>query len=239
MAKKLKILISEDEQNIRNLLKTALNTQGYETFLAEDGQEAIDLFPSVLPDAILMDLMMPRVNGMEAIEKIRQMENGQDLPIIVLTALEPGEWEKKTQEVGANIYMTKPFRPKDIIHCFRSLFENNKTEKVRSLKISKDKTVKVRYQTAQGFLNCYLKNLMDGRSYLQTDHILPLGSTFRFEITPPKNEKPFWVQGTVRWINLYSDQKGMGIQFTFDNAKDEDRIHRYVMQLGQLNKMGW
>ena len=70
---------------------------------------------------------------------------------------------------------------------------------------------------------------MDGRSFLKTDKLLPLGSSFNFEITPPDNEEPFHIKGTIKWINLYSDNRGMGIQFSFENPQDEERIQKLVL----------
>jgi len=234
MEKKIKVLVAEDEAPTRNLLKAALDTHGYEVLLAENGREAVEIFFQGPTDAILMDINMPHLDGCQAIEQIRAMQGGKEIPIIVLTALDTPDWEEKCQKAGANLFLTKPFRAKDILHCLRTTL---KQHSLKSTKTQKKETkseamaFKVRYQTNEGFLNCYMKNLMENRSFILTDHLLPLGSKFSFEITPPKGEKAFHVLGEVKWVNLYDGHKGMGVQFSFKNPEDKKRIEQYVIEM--------
>jgi len=216
---------------VRHLLVVALNTQGYQIIEAKNGKEAVDQFNAMPTDAVIMDLHMPEMDGCRAIEQIRKNPHGYEIPIIVLTALDVEEWMEKATKAGANQFLTKPFRPKDLLHCLRTVLKDHrKSVKKRNIGPIKSKSIalQVKYQTKEGFLNCYLKNLMDGRSFVQSENILPLGSSFQFEISPPENGKPFQILGTVNWVNLYPENKGMGISFAFENPEDEERIQKWI-----------
>lgn len=231
---KATILVVDDEEQVRNLLKASLHTQGYQVIPAADGQQAVDYFKDrgAEINAILMDINMPRKDGCQAMREIRALPHGADTPMVVLTALDTPEWEQAAQDAGATLFMTKPFSPKDILHCLRTILDGelkNARAAKAAAKTKPQVNLKIRYQTPQGFMQCYLRNLMDRRSFITTDKILPLGSKFNFEITPPFDEKPFTVEGEVRWINLYADQKGMGVQFSFVNPEDEARVQQWVM----------
>jgi uncharacterized protein (TIGR02266 family) len=231
------VLIAEDEEQVRHLLKATLSTQGFEVIQAANGEEAVEKFFQAPLDAVIMDLNMPQMDGCEAIKQIRLLEGGKEIPIVVLTALDSKDWHEKAEKAGASLFMTKPFKPKDVIHCLRTLLEPIPEPKAKRSKKStfnpKTLNFKVRYKTEEGFLNCYLRNLLENRSFLETNKPLPLGSKFNFEIMPPNEEKGFTVIGTVKWVNLYAGQKGMGVQFSFKDKADETRIHKYVLEMEQ------
>lgn len=227
MGKRFRILIVEDEAEVSYFLKAALNTNNFEGFVAENGQQAVEFFGSQDFDAILMDINMPVLNGVEATREIRKHPKGKNIPIVILTALEMEEWEQKSREAGASQFLVKPFRSKDVLHCLRTLLENppGTKSKTSGTKPKRETKLKVHFKTPQGLIQCYLKNLLEGRTFLETPNILPLGSTFHFEITlADANEKPLHVEAVVKWINLYEDSKGMGIEYHFVNPQDEKRI---------------
>ena len=104
----LKILIVEDEENIRRILKKYLSKFNITCIEAEDGKKALDIFKKNKDgiDLILMDVMMPEMDGVEATREIRKIS---DVPIIMLTAKNQDEDEIEGLEVGANDFITKPF----------------------------------------------------------------------------------------------------------------------------------
>jgi len=228
-----KILIADDEEAVRNLLKIVLGTQNFEILLAENGREAVDIFSQTPTDAVLMDLNMPQMDGCEAIGLIRKLPGGKDIPIVVLTALDIDDWEQKAKESGATIYLTKPFSTKGVIHCFRTILESlpKPSEPQKSKSKGKIPHIKVQYQTKEGFKNCFLRNLLSNQSFIETENLLPLGSRFNFEIIPPLGADPFTVTGTVKWLNLYEEQKGMGVEFSYQNPEDENRVQDLVKTL--------
>ena len=107
-----KILIVDDDRNICELLRLYLEKEGYETYLAHDGESAISTHDEVGADLVLLDVMMPRVDGWEACRRIRAKN---DTPIIMLTA--KGETFDKVLglELGADDYIVKPFDTKEVV----------------------------------------------------------------------------------------------------------------------------
>ncbi|WP_210607861.1 response regulator transcription factor [Priestia flexa] len=117
MAKK--ILIVDDESNIRDVCRRYLDREGYITFLAVDGEDAIEKWKTLQPDLIILDLMMPIKTGWEVCEEIREVD---DVPIIMLTAR--GEETDKIMGLthGADDYVTKPFSPRELVLRVKSIF---------------------------------------------------------------------------------------------------------------------
>ena len=107
-----KILIVDDDYNICELLRLYLEKEGYKTFLAYDGQQAIDSAKSYEPDLVLLDIMLPKCDGWQVCREIRKWSQ---MPIIMLTA--KGETFDKILglELGADDYVTKPFDTKEVI----------------------------------------------------------------------------------------------------------------------------
>lgn len=108
-----KILIVDDEQSIRTLLEYNLKQANFETVTAADGEEALALVMEERPDLVLLDLMLPKIDGMDVCKRLRQQNI--NVPIIMLTAR--GEEPDKVLglEIGADDYMTKPFSPREVI----------------------------------------------------------------------------------------------------------------------------
>lgn len=110
----IKILLAEDNEANIKMIVDYLEAMGYCIFVAHDGQEAIDLIQTLQPDVVLMDIQMPRMDGLEAMRKIRQIPEFSNIPIIALTALAmPGD-EARCLDSGATDYLSKPLRLKNL-----------------------------------------------------------------------------------------------------------------------------
>jgi DNA-binding response OmpR family regulator len=107
-----KILIIDDDPSIRKFLDVNLEARGYKVYLAEGGAEALRLLADTPVDLILLDIMMPEMDGFEVCRKIRAFNH---TPIIMLSAREGEGDSEKTLECGANDYITKPFPLKEIL----------------------------------------------------------------------------------------------------------------------------
>lgn len=107
-----KILVVDDDRNICELLKLYLENDGYSVFVANDGQEAVEMFQSKAPELVLLDIMLPKMDGWQVCREIRKTSN---TPIIMLTA--KGETFDKVLglELGADDYVTKPFDAKEVM----------------------------------------------------------------------------------------------------------------------------
>ena len=107
-----KILIVDDDKNICELLNIYLKNEGYETVFAYDGSSAVTCAKDEKPDLIILDVMMPVINGWEACKLIRQFS---DVPIIMLTALDTLDNKVQGLNIGADDYIVKPFEPVEVL----------------------------------------------------------------------------------------------------------------------------
>ncbi|MCI0551942.1 MAG: response regulator [Anaerolineae bacterium] len=106
-----KILIAEDERDIRDLVAFTLRFAGYEVFTAANGEEAVELAPKVSPDLILMDVRMPRMTGYEACKVMKATPDLKDIPVVFLTARGQETEIQQGLDAGAEEYLLKPFAP--------------------------------------------------------------------------------------------------------------------------------
>ena len=106
-----KILVVDDEASIRRILETRLKMVGYDVVTAEDGEEAVEVFNKANPDLVVLDVMMPKMDGYGVTREIRRTS---DIPIIILTALGDVSERITGLELGADDYVIKPFSPKEL-----------------------------------------------------------------------------------------------------------------------------
>lgn len=116
-----KILIVDDEPNIVMSLEFAFQKQGYEVFIARDGSEALNIIHQNVPDVIILDIMMPQVDGYETIKQVRGNSAFAKAKIIFLSAKSKPEDIEKGLSLGADDYFTKPFSVKKLIAAVEQL----------------------------------------------------------------------------------------------------------------------
>ncbi|UQF38035.1 response regulator YycF [Vagococcus lutrae] len=107
-----KILVVDDEKPISDIVKFNLSKEGYDVYTAYDGEEAIEQAEEVVPDLILLDLMLPKIDGLEVCRQIRKKH---DMPIIMVTAKDSEIDKVLGLELGADDYVTKPFSNRELI----------------------------------------------------------------------------------------------------------------------------
>lgn len=145
MVSKQKILIVDDDNNIAELIALYLTKECFETKIVNDGEEALREFASFRPDLIILDLMLPGVDGFEICRQIRSQKN---TPIIMVSAKKDDIDKIRGLGLGADDYMTKPFSPSELVarvkaHLARyerligSNVEQNEVIEIRGLKIDK------------------------------------------------------------------------------------------------------
>ncbi|WMJ23810.1 response regulator transcription factor [Paludicola sp. MB14-C6] len=142
-----KILVVDDDKNICELLRLYLEKEGYSVILCHDGQEAVVKFNALNPDMILLDIMLPSLDGWQVCREIRKKSN---VPIIMLTA--KGETFDKVLglELGADDYVVKPFDTKEIVArikaVLRRISQGNATEEVKEVVFDKLVVNMTRYE---------------------------------------------------------------------------------------------
>lgn len=110
-----KVLVVEDSPDNRRLAEKILAHYNFSVVAVEDGEKAIAWCQENTPDAILMDISLPGIDGLETTRQIRQMDRLKDLPIIVLTAHITDEWIEKSKQAGGTDYLAKPFMPNRLV----------------------------------------------------------------------------------------------------------------------------
>lgn len=116
-----KILIVDDEPNIVMSLEYTFKKNNFEVFIARDGQEALDILKNQLPDIIILDVMMPMVDGYSTLEQIKQDSRLEHCKVIFLSAKNKEKDIEKGLSLGANLYITKPFSLKKLVEQTQEL----------------------------------------------------------------------------------------------------------------------
>ena len=140
----IKILIVDDEEDILDLLEYNLEKEGYEVIRAMDGEEAIELAKKENPQLILLDIMMPKLDGIETCRRIREFPEMQNVYIVFLTARSEEYSELAGFDAGADDYISKPIKPRVLMSRLKAIMrrehnvEDNSTIKIHDLEIIKD-----------------------------------------------------------------------------------------------------
>ncbi len=115
------VLVVDDEPMARSMLRLILVRAGFEVREAEDGKAALSEVDRSLPDLMILDIMMPGIDGFEVCERLRADENTNSLPIIMLSAKTDSESVKRGLNLGANKYLTKPVGPDELTRHVREV----------------------------------------------------------------------------------------------------------------------
>jgi len=116
------ILVADDEAHIGRIIKIKMEQGPFRVTLAFDGQEAVDVLEQDDPvDLVVLDLMMPRLSGLDVLDRIRSSDRWKDIPTIILTAAGQEDYERDARESGATDFLTKPFSPKKLYSLIANL----------------------------------------------------------------------------------------------------------------------
>ncbi|MEH3130161.1 MAG: response regulator transcription factor [Mycolicibacterium neoaurum] len=121
----MRILVVDDDRAVRESLRRSLSFNGYSVDLAQDGVEALEAISSDRPDAVVLDVMMPRLDGLEVCRHLRS--TGDDLPILVLTARDSVSERVAGLDAGADDYLPKPFALEELLARMRALLRRRAT----------------------------------------------------------------------------------------------------------------
>ncbi|WP_136659736.1 response regulator [Nitratireductor sp. XY-223] len=117
--KKTIVLTVDDSRTIRNMLLMTLSGAGFETLQAEDGVHGLEVLGDSVPDVIITDINMPRMDGFGFIENVRKSERHRAVPILVLTTESDAEKKNRAREAGATGWIIKPFDPEKLINAIQ------------------------------------------------------------------------------------------------------------------------
>ncbi len=125
----MKILIADDEPNIVAAIEYLLLQSGYEVHIARNGEEALDMVQSLVPDLVLLDVMMPKKSGYEVCSRIRERAEWQHIKIVMLSAKGREAEVNKGLTLGADLYITKPFSTRELIAKVKVLLDQSSPSK--------------------------------------------------------------------------------------------------------------
>jgi two-component system alkaline phosphatase synthesis response regulator PhoP len=222
-----KILVVDDEESILELLRYNLEKEGYHVETAEDGVKAIEMAAKFIPDLVLLDIMMPVMDGVETCRRIRQIPELQKTFVIFLTARAEEYSEVAAFDVGADDYITKPIKPRALISRIQALFRREAKAASRSnlietgdLKINRNSyTVIVKNKPVslpkKEFELLYFLALNPDRVYTRDDLLEEIWGTDVYVV-------PRTVDVHIRKVrekvgeNYITTVKGVGYKFTGD-----------------------
>lgn len=116
-----RILVVDDEMYIVNILDFTLAGEGWEVVSANNGEDALRTLLKFEPDLVILDVMMPRIDGVEVCRAIKAREESADTPVIMLSAKDREKDKEEALEAGADLYLTKPFSPGRLVAEIRNL----------------------------------------------------------------------------------------------------------------------
>jgi len=129
-----RILIVEDEKDIQDLLQLYLKREGYDVHIAKDGEAGLRKASQERYDLVLLDLMLPQVDGLEVCRTLRSHSQTSDIPIIMLTAKADESDRIVGLEMGADDYITKPFSPREVLARVKAIFRRLEKPKAREVR---------------------------------------------------------------------------------------------------------
>ncbi|MHB9035366.1 MAG: response regulator transcription factor [Armatimonadota bacterium] len=120
-----KILACDDEKHIVRLVQVNLERAGYEVVTANDGKEALQKVADENPDLVVLDVMMPYMDGFEVLQNLRRNPSTRDIPVIMLTAKAQDADVFKGWQSGVDCYLTKPFNPMELLSFVKRIFDSS------------------------------------------------------------------------------------------------------------------
>lgn len=123
-----KILVCDDERSIVRLIQVNLERQGWQVIPAYDGKEGLEKIQSEKPDIVVLDVMMPYMDGFEVLKTLRRDPELQNIPVIMLTAKAQDKDVFEGYHFGADVYLTKPFNPMELVTFIKRILTAPKEE---------------------------------------------------------------------------------------------------------------
>lgn len=114
MDQKIKVLVADDDRNVLNIIRYSLEPELFEIMEAANGKEVLGVLFSDLPDILILDIMMPELDGYRVCEEIRKHESTRNLPVLILSAKANIEDKLKAMDLGVDDYIVKPFDPREL-----------------------------------------------------------------------------------------------------------------------------
>jgi two-component system, chemotaxis family, chemotaxis protein CheY len=204
------ILIVDDSPSVRGVLEAALTDAGATTWLSEDGEAAVALLETRVPELILLDLVMPRLNGWGVIERLRQTPRLARIPVILETSAEDYSAFDRARRDGVAAFISKPFRLNEVIETCRRVFDGARPLQGRKAAGEGDAAYPVEVRGADGRLlvNGDLVDVDANGAQVEVATPIPLGSLV--SLVPLTSGGSILV-AEVRWVTRVGDRYCQGL----------------------------
>jgi signal transduction histidine kinase len=168
------IIIADDRRASRHMIRNILASGGYNIYEAANGAEALELFSAVRPDLVLLDIVMPVMDGLEACRQLKQLEGGEHVPVLMFTAYDEGKQVEKAFQAGASDFINKPINPEELRHRVKRLLH------LRSLELERraaEEELQASYITIQSLSRKVLNAHEEEKSHLARELHDEIGMT--------------------------------------------------------------
>lgn len=204
-----KVLVVDDAESIRSVLQAGLTDAGAETWLAEDGVAALSMLASALPDLILLDLVMPRLDGWGVIEELRRSTRTARIPVVLQTSAEDYATFDRARRDGVAAFLSKPFRLNEVIETCRRVFEGARPLQGAGRPSPQARTVDVRSPDGRLLATAALLDLDAEGAQIELALPLPLGAAVLLGPVDPGQQA---VAAEVRWVTSAGERCFVGLQ---------------------------
>jgi DNA-binding response OmpR family regulator len=123
-----RVLVADDDPSVRKALRVALSVAGHEVVLAEDGARALIAAHEHVPDVILLDLVMPIVDGMTALRLLKTEERTAEIPVVIITGRSEAQAVRLGYDLGADMLLLKPFEPREVLDLIQRVLDGGDYE---------------------------------------------------------------------------------------------------------------
>ncbi len=211
-----KILIVDDDQNLLKMLRRTLVYEGFEVVTASDGQAALDLIHTEQPDLMILDWMMPKMDGLEVVNTLREVDN--NIPIMMLTARDAVEFRVQGLENGADDYIVKPFAPAELVARINVLLRRTNPKSIEQ---------ELRY--------AYLRLVPSSRDVFVDDERILLTPTeydllHYFMLNPKQILERSQILQRVWGYDFYGDENVLEVYIGYLRKKTEINGHKRLIQ---------
>lgn len=148
------ILVADDQEHIRRLYEFTLEKNGYKTFTAEDGEQALEIIANNRIDLAILDVMMPKLDGHETLRALR--ESGNNIPVLIITAKDAAEDVRRSFMLGTDDYMTKPVDEVEMLLRIKALLRRSKISEEQKLTVGSTELIYDSFTVVRGGVSTVL-----------------------------------------------------------------------------------
>lgn len=220
-----KILLVDDVRLFLNLEETFFRRTGCSIFTAQTGEQALEIARNEKPDLILLDMLMPKMNGDEVCRKIKSDPELSGIKIIMVTTQSDEETQARCREAGCDDYITKPINQKELIR--KAARHLNVPYRVHFRILVR---VEVEGESDQGFFMGTSADISFSGMLLETDKKLPPDSTVVLQFVIPGENEPLRIRGKVARVDdmNFKEKVGLGIEFKEMDNKATELLSNFI-----------